>query len=108
MIFNDLIRCNLSQGKRIKFSTSQAKNKLFIGNVPRSWAEDDLKNVVSKIGPGVIGVQLIKVVFFYLVQLPPMHYLVVPESAFCLALTFPESTSSCCMAAHNISSKHQN
>lgn len=48
------------KGKRIKLSTSQAKNKLFIGNVPRNWAEDDLKNIVSKLGPGLIGVQLIK------------------------------------------------
>ncbi|KAG0498125.1 hypothetical protein HPP92_002816 [Vanilla planifolia] len=48
------------KGKKIKCSTSQAKNKLFIGNVPRNWVEEDVKNAVSKTGPGVIGVQLMK------------------------------------------------
>ncbi|KAJ0985539.1 hypothetical protein J5N97_003895 [Dioscorea zingiberensis] len=48
------------KGKKIKCSTSQAKHRLFIGNVPRSWVEDDLKKVVKKIGPGVNKVDLMK------------------------------------------------
>lgn len=51
------------QGKKIKCSTSQAKHKLFIGNIPRSWAEEDLKKTVTGIGPGVEVVELLKVVF---------------------------------------------
>ncbi|XP_024625701.1 heterogeneous nuclear ribonucleoprotein Q isoform X1 [Medicago truncatula] len=45
---------------KIKCSKSQAKSRLFIGNIPRSWGEKDLKKVVSDIGPGVTAVELIK------------------------------------------------
>ncbi|KAI8013476.1 Heterogeneous nuclear ribonucleoprotein Q [Camellia lanceoleosa] len=48
------------KGKKIKCSTSQAKHKLFIGNVPRNWGEENMKKVVTKIGPGVIAVELLK------------------------------------------------
>ncbi|TKY67062.1 RNA-binding protein 46 [Spatholobus suberectus] len=48
------------KGKKIKCSTSQAKHRLFIGNVPRSWGEEDLRKVVTQIGPGVTGVELVK------------------------------------------------
>nr|CAD1829867.1 unnamed protein product [Ananas comosus var. bracteatus] len=48
------------KGKKIKCSTSQAKHRLFIGNVPRNWTKDDLKKVVSEVGPGVINVDLMK------------------------------------------------
>ncbi|PKA58997.1 Polyadenylate-binding protein 5 [Apostasia shenzhenica] len=48
------------KGKKVRCSTSKTKNKLFIGNVPREWAEDDLKNAVSKEGPGVTNVHLMK------------------------------------------------
>ncbi|KAJ6840679.1 heterogeneous nuclear ribonucleoprotein R-like isoform X1 [Iris pallida] len=44
------------KGKNIRCSTSQSKHRLFIGNVPRTWKEDDLKKVVNEIGPGVITV----------------------------------------------------
>lgn len=52
---------SLLQGKRIKCSTSKAKHRLFIGNVPRSWGEEDLRKVVMEVGPGVTGVELVKV-----------------------------------------------
>ncbi|XP_023513235.1 heterogeneous nuclear ribonucleoprotein Q-like [Cucurbita pepo subsp. pepo] len=48
------------KGKKIKCSSSQAKHRLFIGNVPRSWGEEDLKKVVKDIGPGVTAVELVK------------------------------------------------
>ncbi|XP_052174797.1 heterogeneous nuclear ribonucleoprotein Q [Diospyros lotus] len=48
------------KGKKVKCSTSQAKNKLFIGNVPRNWGEEDMKKVVAGIGPGVTTVELLK------------------------------------------------
>ncbi|XP_065866153.1 heterogeneous nuclear ribonucleoprotein Q-like isoform X2 [Euphorbia lathyris] len=48
------------KGKRIKCSTSQAKHRLFLGNIPRSWKEEDLKKVVTEVGPGVTAVQLVK------------------------------------------------
>ncbi|KAJ6316375.1 hypothetical protein OIU78_019627 [Salix suchowensis] len=48
------------KGKKVKFSTSQANHKLFIGNVPRNWGEENMKKAVKKIGPGVNLVQLLK------------------------------------------------
>ncbi|KAL1566145.1 heterogeneous nuclear ribonucleoprotein Q isoform X2 [Salvia divinorum] len=48
------------KGKKLKCSTSQAKHKLFIGNVPRNWREEDIKKVVNKVGPGVVAVELLK------------------------------------------------
>lgn len=53
--------CNAFQGKKVKCSTSQVKHRLFIGNIPRNWAEDDLKRTVTSIGPGIIKVELLKV-----------------------------------------------
>lgn len=51
----------LSQGKRIKCSTSQSKHRLFLGNVPRNWEQEDLRKVVMEVGPGVTAVELVKV-----------------------------------------------
>ncbi|KAK6139844.1 hypothetical protein DH2020_026419 [Rehmannia glutinosa] len=58
------------QGKKLKCSTSQAKHKLFIGNVPRNWGKEDVEKVVSKVGPGVIVVELVKVKAVYVKNLP--------------------------------------
>lgn len=49
------------QGRKLRCSTSQAKHKLFIGNIPKSWGEEDINKVVTKIGPGVSAVELLKV-----------------------------------------------
>nr|CAB3489021.1 unnamed protein product [Digitaria exilis] len=48
------------KGKKIRVSSSQAKNRLFIGNVPQDWTQDDLKNAVEQVGPGVLKVNLPK------------------------------------------------
>ncbi|KAL7133584.1 hypothetical protein ABFS83_12G150800 [Erythranthe nasuta] len=48
------------KGRKVKCSTSQAKHKLFIGNVPRNWGEKEMKKVVNKVGPGVVTVELLK------------------------------------------------
>ncbi|KAJ6300201.1 hypothetical protein OIU76_021073 [Salix suchowensis] len=48
------------KGKKVNFSTSQANHKLFIGNVPRNWGEENMKKAVKKTGPGVNLVQLLK------------------------------------------------
>lgn len=46
--------------KKIKVSSYQTKNKLFVGNVPHSWAHGDLKKAVEEVGPGVLKVDVIK------------------------------------------------
>ncbi|KAE8700216.1 RNA-binding family protein isoform 2 [Hibiscus syriacus] len=48
------------KGRKIKCSTSQSKNQLFIGNLPRSWREEHLRKVLSEVGPRVTGVELVK------------------------------------------------
>lgn len=55
----------LSQGRKIKCSTSQAKHRLFIGNVPRNWDEEDMKKVLMDVGPGVVSVELLKVYYCF-------------------------------------------
>uniref|UniRef100_A0A453HR32 RRM domain-containing protein n=2 Tax=Aegilops tauschii subsp. strangulata TaxID=200361 RepID=A0A453HR32_AEGTS len=48
------------KGKKLRVSSSQAKNKLFVGNIPHSWSFDDFKKAVEEVGPGVLKVDLIK------------------------------------------------
>ncbi|CAN8279004.1 unnamed protein product [Cochlearia groenlandica] len=48
------------KGKRIKCSTTQAKHRLFLGNVPRNWDETDIKKSANRIGPGCLNVELPK------------------------------------------------
>ncbi|KAL3327535.1 hypothetical protein AABB24_035289 [Solanum stoloniferum] len=48
------------KGKRVKCSPAQAKHKLFIGNVPRTWGEEDMRTAVTNVGPGVITIELVK------------------------------------------------
>ncbi|KAH8485327.1 hypothetical protein H0E87_026936 [Populus deltoides] len=58
------------KGKKVKCSTSQANHRLFIGNVPRNWGEENMKKAVKKIGPGVNSVELLKVKAVYVKNLP--------------------------------------
>eukprot|EP01018_Ginkgo_biloba_P010827 Gb_14828 [translate_table: standard] len=46
--------------KKLRFSHSQTKNRVFLGNIPRSLKEEDLERVVSEQGPGVQSVELPK------------------------------------------------
>ncbi|XP_022898435.1 heterogeneous nuclear ribonucleoprotein Q-like isoform X1 [Olea europaea var. sylvestris] len=48
------------KGRALRCSVSDAKYKLFIGNVPKSWSDDDFKEVIEDIGPGVETIELIK------------------------------------------------
>jgi heterogeneous nuclear ribonucleoprotein R len=34
---------------------------LFIGNIPKTWTEDEFRKAVEGVGPGVEGIDLIKV-----------------------------------------------
>ncbi|MFQ6662125.1 hypothetical protein Gotur_030036 [Gossypium turneri] len=48
------------KGRKIKCSMSQSKNRLFIGNIPRSWKEEHLRKALLEVGPGVTGLELVK------------------------------------------------
>ncbi|KAG7560616.1 RNA-binding domain superfamily [Arabidopsis thaliana x Arabidopsis arenosa] len=56
----DTLNSTEFRGKRIKCSTTQAKHRLFLGNVPRNWTESDIKKAANRIGPGVQIVELPK------------------------------------------------
>ncbi|KAK6918200.1 RNA recognition motif domain [Dillenia turbinata] len=47
-------------GKTLRCSLSEAKNRLFIGNVPKNWTEDQFRKVVEEVGPGAENIELIK------------------------------------------------
>ncbi|XP_027348972.1 heterogeneous nuclear ribonucleoprotein Q-like isoform X1 [Abrus precatorius] len=48
------------KGKTLRCSLSETKHRLFIGNVPKTWTEDDFRKVVEGVGPGVENIELIK------------------------------------------------
>jgi len=45
----------------LRCSLSETKHRLFIGNVPKTWTEDDFRKVIEGVGPGVENIELIKV-----------------------------------------------
>lgn len=48
------------KGKTLRCSLSQVKHRLFIGNVPKSLAEEELKRIFEGIGPGVENIECFK------------------------------------------------
>ncbi|QHO50203.1 uncharacterized protein DS421_1g20620 [Arachis hypogaea] len=49
------------KGKTLSCSLSETKQRLFIGNVLKTWTEEEFKRVVEGIGPGVEVIELFKV-----------------------------------------------
>ncbi|CAL2242147.1 unnamed protein product [Prunus armeniaca] len=48
------------KGKNLRCSLSETKHRLFIGNVPKIWTEDEFRKVIEEVGPGVEHIELIK------------------------------------------------
>ncbi|KAF7843875.1 heterogeneous nuclear ribonucleoprotein Q [Senna tora] len=48
------------KGKTLRCSVSETKHRLFIGNVPKNWTEDEFRKVIEGVGPGVENIELIK------------------------------------------------
>lgn len=48
------------KGKTLRCSLSETKHRLFIGNVPKSWTEDEFRKVIEEVGPGIENIELIK------------------------------------------------
>ena len=42
---------------------SQAKHRLFVGNVPKGLSEEELRNIIKGKGPGVVNIEMFKVRF---------------------------------------------
>jgi hypothetical protein len=51
------------QGRTLRCSLSQAKHRLFIGNVPKGLSEEELTNIIKAKGPGVVNIEMFKVCF---------------------------------------------
>lgn len=47
----------------MRCSLSQAKHRLFVGNVPKGLSEEELTNTIKGKGPGVINIEMFKVCF---------------------------------------------
>ncbi|XP_042480631.1 heterogeneous nuclear ribonucleoprotein Q isoform X1 [Macadamia integrifolia] len=48
------------KGRTLRCSLSQAKHRLFIGNIPKSWTEAEFRKVIEENGPGVENIELLK------------------------------------------------
>lgn len=48
------------KGKNLRCSVAETKNRLFIGNVPKSWTEEEFRKVIEGVGPGVENIELIR------------------------------------------------
>ncbi|KAL2461429.1 RNA-binding (RRM/RBD/RNP motif) family protein [Abeliophyllum distichum] len=58
------------KGRTIRCSLSETKYRLFIGNVPKSWTDDDFRKVIEATGPGAETIELIKVKALYVKNIP--------------------------------------
>ncbi|KAL1562192.1 Heteroproteinous nuclear ribonucleoprotein Q, variant 2 [Salvia divinorum] len=48
------------KSRTLRCSFSEAKHRLFIGNVPKGWSEDDFKKIIESTGPGAETIELRK------------------------------------------------
>ncbi|KAL8227845.1 hypothetical protein R6Q57_015429 [Mikania cordata] len=48
------------KGRTLRCSLSESKYRLFIGNVPKSWTDDEFRKVIEETGPGSEVIELIK------------------------------------------------
>ena len=60
LLFNLVI---VAQGRKLRFSQSQSKHRLFVGNIPKAWEKEELEKVLGEQGPGIQSVELLKVQF---------------------------------------------
>ncbi|XP_051145693.1 heterogeneous nuclear ribonucleoprotein Q isoform X2 [Andrographis paniculata] len=48
------------KGRTLRCSLSESKYRLFIGNVPKSWTDDEFNKIIEATGPGAELIELIK------------------------------------------------
>lgn len=48
------------KGRTLRCSLSQAKHRLFVGNVPKGLSEDELTSIIKGKGPGVVNIEMFK------------------------------------------------
>ena len=52
------------QGRTLSCALSQAKHRLFVGDVPKGLSKEELTNIIKGRGPGVVNIEMFKVCFF--------------------------------------------
>jgi heterogeneous nuclear ribonucleoprotein R len=59
----DVLTCQglVVQGGTLRCSLSQAKHRLFVGNVPKGLSEEELTNIIKGKGPGAVNIEMFKV-----------------------------------------------
>ncbi|KAL2937823.1 Heterogeneous nuclear ribonucleoprotein Q, partial [Bienertia sinuspersici] len=58
------------KGKTLRCSLSDSKHRLFIGNIPKSWSEDQFKKMIHDVGPGAEMIDLKQVKALYVKNIP--------------------------------------
>ncbi|XP_010940959.1 heterogeneous nuclear ribonucleoprotein Q [Elaeis guineensis] len=48
------------KGRTLRCSLSQVKHRLFVGNVPKSLSEEELRKILEESGPGVQNIEMFK------------------------------------------------
>ncbi|KAL3832813.1 hypothetical protein ACJIZ3_007549 [Penstemon smallii] len=48
------------KGRTLRCSLSESKYRLFIGNVPKVWTDDEFRKIIEATGPGAETIELIK------------------------------------------------
>ncbi|KAH9566324.1 hypothetical protein CY35_04G125200 [Sphagnum magellanicum] len=48
------------KGRKLRFSHSQSKHRLFVGNIPKAWEKEELEKTLAEQGPGIQSVELLK------------------------------------------------
>ncbi|KAK9051382.1 hypothetical protein SSX86_028009 [Deinandra increscens subsp. villosa] len=48
------------KGRALRCSLSESKYRLFIGNLPKAWTEDEFRKLIEETGPGSEVIELIK------------------------------------------------
>lgn len=54
------IRHKEFKGKTLRCSVNQAKHKLFIGKIPKSLLEEELRKILEECGPGIQNIEIFK------------------------------------------------
>ncbi|XP_052136353.1 heterogeneous nuclear ribonucleoprotein Q-like [Oryza glaberrima] len=48
------------KGRTLRCSLSQAKHRLFVGNVPKGLGEEELRKIIQGKGPGIVNIEMFK------------------------------------------------
>lgn len=71
------------QGRTLRCSLSETKYRLFIGNVPKSWTDNEFRTIIEATGPGAETIELIKVYLAFLFKDYKCHQAIWLDFTYC-------------------------